>query len=157
MHNMKKFLIILLIIICFATACEGNANTIIKVIDGDSLYILQNGKRIEVRLYGIDAPEYGQSFGTQAIGFLKQKALNQSAKIERINYDKHGRMVAIVYVNGESLQSMLVENGFAWVYPRYCKKNICDDWLKLQEKAKNESKGLWKKHNPMPPWQWRRK
>ncbi len=151
----KLSLIFITILLC---ACENYVEgKITKVIDGDSLFIYQNGKKVEVRLFGIDAPEFRQSFGPQAAEFLKKSALNKQTTINKISYDTHGRMLAIVDVDGQSLQSMLVENGYAWVYPRYCKKAICNEWEQLQEKAKQEKKGLWRKNNAVPPWQWRRR
>ncbi|MDR0646745.1 MAG: thermonuclease family protein [Elusimicrobiota bacterium] len=49
-----------------------------------------------------------------------------------------------------------MEAGLAWVYVQYCKIPQCEDWQKLQEKAKSLKRGLWQEPDPIPPWQWRK-
>ena len=40
---------------------------------------------------------------------------------------------------------------------RYCKKDMCDKWKKLEEVAKQSKAGLWSMDNPVEPWMYRRK
>ncbi len=121
------------------------------VIDGDSLYI--NG--VEIRLYGIDAPERRQAFNKAAARFLKSYIKGKKLTYTHIAKDQYKRTLALVYANNVNLQAELIKNGFAWVYPRYCKKAICNDWKKLQEQAKANKKGLWQDKNAISPWQWK--
>ena len=87
-----------------------------KVIDGDSL-LLKNGEQI--RLCGINAPEWNQPMGEDAKKYLithlqKNKPRNlsfQPCSLEK--HDKYGRILAWVEVNGKDIGGELLENGFA--------------------------------------------
>ncbi|HGJ5916276.1 MAG TPA: thermonuclease family protein, partial [Arsenophonus nasoniae] len=60
MRKKIAFLILLLIpFFCFANF----SGRVVNVIDGDTVFVLTEGKRVKVRLIGIDAPELGQPFG----------------------------------------------------------------------------------------------
>ncbi len=121
------------------------------IVDGDSLYI----KNVEIRLYGIDAPERGQAFNKAAARFLKSFIKGKALTYKVISKDRYKRSIALVYANDINLQAELIKNGFAWVYPRYCKQAICNDWKRLQEQAKASKKGLWQDKNPITPWDWK--
>lgn len=46
----------------------------------------------------------------------------------------------------------MIRSGYACNY-KYSKGKY---YIKLQEKAKAEKKGLWKDNNAVDPWQWRK-
>jgi endonuclease YncB( thermonuclease family) len=55
------------------------------------------------------------------------------------------------------LNSWLVKEGFAWVYPQYCKRaDICDRLRELEAAARESKAGLWRDKEPVPPWEWRK-
>lgn len=87
-----------------------------KVIDGDT-FITKNNNR--VRLMGINAPEIGQPKAEIATKFLKQKVLNKKVKLiiqEDYMFDIYNRILAVVIVDGENINKLLVDNGFAEIY-----------------------------------------
>ncbi len=49
----------------FATpaTCFSWLAQVVSVVDGDTIAVLQNGQKKEIRLYGIDCLEKGQSHG----------------------------------------------------------------------------------------------
>ncbi|MCH1415911.1 MAG: hypothetical protein L7V30_00150, partial [Gammaproteobacteria bacterium] len=59
----RKYLILLLIITITPVYAEQYEATVIKVIDGDTIWIKKDNKHIKVRLSYIDAPELKQNFG----------------------------------------------------------------------------------------------
>ena len=86
----------------------------VKIIDGDSIFI---GKT-EIRLEGIDAPEYFQECydaedNPYPCGKLARRALEKmvSARLEchRITIDKYHRAVCICYDNGVNINLKMVE------------------------------------------------
>ena len=62
-----------------------------------------------------------------------------------------------MHVDGNSLSEELVKSGFAWVYDRYCKKDMCDKWRLLEKKARQLKTGLWSQGEPVEPWTYREK
>ena len=130
---------------------------VVNVEDGDSIVVLRHHKEIEVRLYGIDVPEYDQPFGTKASRFTSKLADNKIVEVEVMDMDQYGRTVGLVYIegDGECLNEELVKAGYAWVYERYCDIKDCEAWQKLETVARVSEKGLWSRKKPIPPWDWR--
>lgn len=54
---------------------------VVRVIDGDTLDILSIRGQERVRIYGIDAPELKQEFGSKSKAYLQQLVLNQNLTI----------------------------------------------------------------------------
>lgn len=131
---------------------------VVSVIDGDSIMVdsAKHGK-MEVRLYGIDTPEYDQPSGQAAQKQLASLAAGKTVTVETVTKDSYGRAVAIVFRQGGNLNEKMVGAGYAWVYRRYCRKPFCREWLWLEKEAKRSGKGLWRNPSPVPPWEWRRK
>lgn len=132
---------------------------IVNVTDGDTISVepADGGNPVKIRLHGIDALERKQHGGESAKSFVFNVGLYKEVEIApQGGPDRYGRTAAIAYfVSGESLQELLLKNGLAWVWPRYCRD--CSDWEAMQEGAKQAGLGLWSEENPMPPWEWRRK
>ncbi len=127
-----------------------------KIIDGDSIIVSAKNKTIEVRLYGIDCPEYDQRFAKQARKFVKSKINKKKIIVHPLYHDSYGRLVAVISHGNAVLNSEIVGAGLAWVYPRYCKKRFCRSWKKLERNAKRLDRGIWHDTKPIPPWKWRR-
>lgn len=95
-----------------------------RVIDGDTLGVA--GSR--VRLYGIDAPEAGQTCRrtgrSWACGTDSEKALvsaitGREVRCEQQDRDRYGRVVGICWAGSENLNAWMVENGGAVAYRRH--------------------------------------
>lgn len=131
--------------------------TVVGFMDGDTIKVLLNGKEERIRLYGIDSPEKKQAYGQAATAAIKQILTGRKIKIEIIDVDRYGRSVAIVYADGKSANEIMVKGGYAWVYPQYCKMQVCAEWKGYEGEAKGLKMALWKDGNPDPPWEWRKK
>lgn len=123
-----------------ADRLEGRA----KVIDGDSLEIA--GTR--VRLWGIDAPEYGQicarggadwKCGKAAIRALRGRVSGRQVSCEALHIDRYERAVARCEVGGRSLNEWLVRAGWALDYRRYSQ----GAYAAAQASAKSARRGIW--------------
>ncbi len=137
-------------------AGDAFSGSVKKIIDGDSLLIASGRKTIEVRLYGVDCPEYNQPFSQQAKSLVRKQVAGKKVLVQPQYYDSYGRLVAIVGDEGQTLNGELVRAGLAWVYPRYCRKKICRSWQKMEDAARNDNRGLWSRRQPISPWQWKR-
>lgn len=153
-------LMCVLLLICTGVAPvqagDAFSGSVRKIIDGDSLLITSGGKIIEVRLYGVDCPEYKQPFSQEAKALVRKQVAGKKVLVQPQYYDSYGRLVAIVGDEGQTLNSELVRAGLAWVYPRYCRKKICASWQKMEDAAKNTNRGLWSRRQPIAPWKWKR-
>jgi micrococcal nuclease len=129
---------------------------VVKVIDGDSLIVQSGGEKVEVRLYGVDAPEYRQPYGKDAMAFIQQMAgKGTEVKLYPKGKDKHGREVARVFVGKKELNLEIIRAGFAWWYARYAP--LMSVYYNAQNEAKANHRGLWTGADPTPPWVWRKK
>ena len=142
---------------CFdAQAGEAFYGTVRKAIDGDSLLILAGTRRVEVRLYGLDAPEYHQPFSEEARNYVGKWIGWQQVKVIPEYVDAYGRTVAVIVKGNKVLNNDLIEEGLAWVYPRYCQKKECEAWQLAEKTARSERKGLWSDPKATAPWIWKR-
>jgi len=161
MRNIRAALLVSILIIQ-ALPCSGRdtekllSGRVEKVIDGDSLVIRQGKQNYEVRLWGIDCPEYGQPYGPNARKVSRSIMLGRNAQVLVKNRDSYGRYVGVVSLGNFNVNEELVRQGAAWVYNHYCRESICNEWKSLEEKARSERRGLWKMNKQVAPWKWRR-
>lgn len=139
-----------------ATPVLAEKCTVYKVSDGDTVKVNCNGRKVKIRLYGVDTPEKKQRYGMEATQYTSQAVLNKIVDIRVIDVDRYGRSVAIVEQGGFNLNENLVRNGFAWVYNRYCKESFCSDFKQFEKRARQQGIGLWSDHRPTAPWDYRR-
>jgi endonuclease YncB( thermonuclease family) len=80
------------------------------VIDGDSIVI----KKIQVRLFGVDAPELNHPYGVVAKRALATLCKGQKVRAEVTETDAYGRTVARCYLqDGRDLSAEMVKAGLA--------------------------------------------
>ena len=128
----------------------------VTVIDGDTIRLGD----VKIRFSGIDAPEINQtcvaSEGKVACGkisrdLLIEKVTNNKISCTDEGKDFYGRVLGECFVNGESLSSYLVREGFAFAYRKYSNKYIEDE-----EYAKFNKLGMWSMEFQYP-WDYRKK
>jgi endonuclease YncB( thermonuclease family) len=137
---------------------EHYTGEVVVVSDGDTITVLTTDfERIKVRFYGVDSPEKGQPYGDQAKNFLNGVLYGKTVEVEVKDIDRYSRYVGLVKLNGEMVNKLMVEAGYAWTYPYYCKdKSVCQVFKSSEDKARREKKGLWEDPSPVAPWEWRR-
>ncbi|MGB3212367.1 MAG: thermonuclease family protein [Desulforhopalus sp.] len=156
-RNVFKFLpFFLMCLISPVHAMEPFYGFIERIIDGDSLVVICENKKIEIRLYGIDCPEYNQPFSDEAKALVRQKVYDRKVLVYPQYYDSYKRLVAIIEFEKTTLNGALVWSGLAWVYPQYCRKKICRSWQQMEKSARSKKKGMWSTSKAIPPWKWKR-
>lgn len=96
--------------------------TVARIVDGDTLDVrLGSGKSERVRVIGIDTPERGACFFSEASGRTSSLALGKRVTLRgdptQDTRDRYGRLLAYVDVNGSlDLGLRLVREGYAAVY-----------------------------------------
>ena len=128
---------------------------VIRVLDGDTIEVLQDKKPVRIRLANIDAPEKKQAFGRWSANQLKALLAAQPVTVTYTQTDRYGRIIGHVFTtNGTDASRFMVQSGAAWVYERY---NMDESLPALQREAQEQKRGLWADANPVPPWEWRYK
>lgn len=110
-----------------ATSQQNSGNYVISyVVDGDSLWVhtadsnrssTRRGRRLKLRLRGMDAPELCQHGGKQARAALRTLApIGQRAHVRIHARDRYGRAIADVILIPENinLSRQMVIQGWAW-------------------------------------------
>ena len=83
-----------------------------------------------------------QSFGIEANAFTGSVLSGKIVNVKDVTKDRYGRTIGTVYVESNSVSKELVKTGNAWVYDRYCKKDLCEKWKHLEVEAKQSKTGL---------------
>lgn len=131
---------------------------VVKVSDGDTITCLKNGNsQVKIRLYGIDAPEKKQAFGQQSRLALAHLLAGKIVEIEDCGPDRYGRIIGIIKSGGTIINRQMIQDGYAWLYPAFCRRPECSEWKTQEELAKAARRGLWRGNKPISPWQWRKK
>jgi micrococcal nuclease len=141
--------------------------TVIKVVDGDTLDVLVDGRKRRIRLIGVDTSELHESdklirdakrsscteadlqeLGAQATQFvLRLLSPSDSVRLEysRRRYDDHQRILAFVWLSdGRLLNELLLCEGYAQARLHYVFRS--DYRVRFQQcgqRAQVASKGLW--------------
>ena len=102
------------------------------VYDGDTVALDCPGGRKTARLVGFDTPEtkdFGcpaeKALGDQATQRLRQMVSRGQATFEGKGYDKYGRLLAVMYVNGTDVGRTLISDGLAVAYRGGARINWC--------------------------------
>ncbi len=133
-----------------------------RVVDGDTLK-LSGGER--VRLIGVDTPEvyYSeklirdaartgkdiksiQALGRKASEFTKRLCSGRRIRLEFDveKRDRYKRLLAYVYLeDGTFVNARILEEGFGQVMTIPPNVKYAEYFLKLQQEARNNHKGLW--------------
>ena len=149
-----RFLIALLPLVASAAMGQTLFGKVTRVVDGDTVaFKVHNGPVEKVRLADIDTPEKDQPWGTEATTALRQWSMSKSARIEVVDTDRYGRLVATLWVDDANINRRLVKEGHAWVYRKYLRDTSL---IKLEARAKSTRAGLWSSNNVIEPSDWRR-
>jgi endonuclease YncB( thermonuclease family) len=130
---------------------------VVSIGDGDTIRV-QHGDKLEtIRLASIDAPEMAQvPYGDQARRYLQIRLpLQRQVTIHPLSSDRYGRTVAEV-IGDINLNLALVEDGQAFVYPKYLGQCDANEYLEAQYRARRNRFGVWQVPRGIErPWQFR--
>lgn len=135
---------------CSAAASSETFWGIGQAKDGDSLMV---GSR-EVRLFGIDAPEFDQqckragrswACGSEARERLSQLATGRDVRCVSVETDQYGRFLSRCSAGGTDLNRAMVASGYAVAFRRYSL-----DYVSAEASAKAARRGLWSGEFEMP-------
>jgi endonuclease YncB( thermonuclease family) len=151
-----------------ATTIHG---VVVKIRDGDTVQLqTDSGRRIEIRLNAIDAPERrgdaspSQPYAQRARMHLARLAAKRRATFHHFSMDRYGRHVGLLVIETAdgSIDAGLwqVASGMAWVYTRYLSElphAIRQRYRDAEKRARLERRGLWQDDHATAPWEWRQR
>ena len=156
MKNVLKIMILILLVFQISCGVVREEYTVKYISDGDTLTVTNNktNKKVKVRLFGIDAPEATQKYGLESKEYLMSLTKNKSIIVKGNTYDKYGRLLGTIYVDGININETMVQTGNAWWYEKFDPKNT--KVRDMQIKAKESKLGLWKNVNAIAPEEYRK-
>ncbi|MGB9673456.1 MAG: thermonuclease family protein [Anaerolineales bacterium] len=119
-----------------------------KVVDGDTIHVLLEGKEYKLRYIGINAPEDTtkvEAFGQQAME--RNQALVSGKTVQLVKdvseVDRYDRLLRYVFVGTEFVNLILVKEGYAEAV-RYPPDTACNaTFQEAQSAAQAAHLGLW--------------
>lgn len=138
---------------CGGSPCGPTEGTVARIVDGDTIE-LTDGRRIRYLL--VDTPETsdGDCYAENAKQFNSDLVLNKQVEI---SYDvqctdRFSRTLAYVYVDGQEVNTLMIQRGYACVL--HIEPNGADrvdEFRALQLDAERANRGLWGACDPLPP------
>ena len=127
---------------------------VVRILDGDTIEVLHEGRGEKVRLAEIDCPEKSQAFGQRAKQFTSELVFGKEVTVQILGFDRNRRTIGNVHLlDGTSLNRELVNAGFAWWYRNYSHDQSIRE---LETAARAVKRGLWEDPDPIPPWEFRK-
>ena len=146
-------LLAVVIIIVIQYQSQGQNEEIVKFhscVDGDTMKVTLEGRIERVRFLAVDTPElssndyYAQEAADYTCNMIRDAnnlSLEYDPKAD--TRDRHGRLLAWIYVDDVLLQKELVKHGYARVYYIYDDYKYVNELYKIENSAKNKGLGIW--------------
>ena len=156
LSHMKR--VSLLATLLILTACTANTDKlqtssaeeealITRVVDGDTVTIFSEGNMEYVRIIGIDAPEKGECFCTEATEKMrslvegKRTLLTSKTDEDRDQYD---RLLRYLTIDDIDVGAQMLFEGYARNYPWF-PHSRSETYKELERQARASQIGLWEK------------
>jgi len=132
---------------------SGPTFKVINVVDGDTVYLLIDGKTTSVRLIGVDTPETldprkpGEVYGKEATSFTTNMLKGEEVWIDQEpgnTIDKYGRSLYYLYrvPDGLFVNLEIVRQGYGHTYAEYPFRYM-ELFTYYEQRARDSGKGLW--------------
>ena len=132
---MTRILLFTFLLIATHTTAQTIVGRVIKVSDGDTFTLLTSDKeQIKIRLHGIDAPKWSQPYSKVSRQFLNDKVYGKDVEVKKMDIDKYGRTIGMVFIDGVNINEALLRGGLAWHYKQYDKN---PEWAKMENEARH--------------------
>jgi micrococcal nuclease len=127
-----------------------------RVVDGDTIHVDVGGCIEKVRYIGVNTPEVhhpgkGEEPGGRAAADVNRRLVSGHRvrlELDAQARDRHGRLLAYVWVADTMVNAELVRRGFAQVMtipPNVRHQSL---FLKLEREAREAGRGLWTEPTP---------
>lgn len=125
-----------------------------RVVDGDTLDVLNGGQEVRLRLIGINTPETVdprkpvECFGLEASARAKVLLSGRSVRVDtdstQDHLDKYGRTLAYVTLpDGTSFNEEMIAEGYAHEYTYHYPYKYQTEFKAAERSAREAGRGLW--------------
>jgi|GEM_PF-1728812 len=125
-----------------------------KVVDGDTVKAMVDGKEESIRIIGMDSPEsvdprktvqcFGVEASSKANEFLSSKWIQLESDSSQGNRDKYNRLLRYVWFDkGTDFGRRMIEEGYAHEYTYNTPYSKQTQYKSTYKIAQNSKKGLW--------------
>jgi micrococcal nuclease len=152
---MRATAAILLVAFLSGAAAARDTARVESVADGDTIRVVLHGKRLTIRLIGVDTPELHdrldptappQPFARQAAAFTRRRLHGQEVGLEYEGgdrLDRYGRTLAYVFLaDGTFFNRELVRDGYGRAYTRFPFR-FREQFIADETAARRAGRGLW--------------
>jgi endonuclease YncB( thermonuclease family) len=133
---------------------------VVTAVEAPEVVVLRSDAGdVELRLFGVDAPEPGQPFAADARAFVERLVGGQQVRLRFAYRDARGEMVGRLWAGDLDVGLALVRAGLAWRLPdahyKPEAKGQLDALAAADAEARAARRGLWADPRPTPPWTFR--
>jgi micrococcal nuclease len=144
--------LLLLLASAWASSARALEGTVVKVVDGDTIHVRLEGRLEKVRYIGVNTPEVhhprlaAQPGGREAWDVNRRLVADRQVRLELDvqERDRHGRLLAYVWVGPTMINAELVGLGYAQVMTVPPNVRYQQLFLRLQRDARESARGLWR-------------
>lgn len=146
-------LLFLLLYLLPTTTAHAWTEKVIRVVDGDTIEIIYQGKKEKVRLLNVNTPESvhrvkikNVPMGKVASQYTKKKLQGKYITLEPGNptRGKYGRLLAYVFINGSNFNVELVRQGLSPYYVKYGNSKKYDkEFRSAEQLAQKDKLHIW--------------
>jgi micrococcal nuclease len=125
-----------------------------KVVDGDTIWVDNNGQRMKIRMIGLDTPEtvdprkpvqcFGREASAQAKTILGGRSVYLETDPSQDTIDRFGRTLAYVWIESGRLFNLdMITDGYAFDYTYDLPYRYQQDFKAAENDARAQERGLW--------------
>lgn len=156
---MKKILLLFLLFILPISCYAREPFHVSRVVDGDTIEVINNESKYKVRLIGVDTPETKhpkkgvEYYGQEASDFTKNALEGRTVYLEFDigKEDRYKRLLAYVWLSEDEsnprnmFNSILLLEGYAQIMTVPPNVKYVEYFKEYQKEARELNKGLWEK------------
>jgi endonuclease YncB( thermonuclease family) len=111
------------------------------VADGDTVdVVIPSGRRVRVRLHGVDTPEVREPFSDRARTFTRVLMFGRTVTVAGKDVDRYKRLVARIAVDNADASESIIAAGLGCTFRRY----VTDPALEAAlASARSSQRGFW--------------
>lgn len=94
---MRKYIPLVLFIFSWPVLCADIHGRVVRVLDGDTIEVMDSRKAVRIRLVNIDAPEKKQDYGRWSTDMMKSLVAGKTVTVTYFQRDRYGRILGQVY------------------------------------------------------------